>query len=211
MSFACPLCNHQHSKLFFKTPTREFWRCPHCALTFVPEPFCPDPRSERAHYENHQNHQLDQGYRTHLEKLALPLVERLTKQGVGLDFGSGAGCALSQIFKEHNLQCENYDLYFAPNEAVLLGRYDFITMTEVIEHLRAPGETLEQLLKQLNPGGTLAVMTQLYHEQIDFASWYYKNDPTHIALFQERTLKYISEHFALELEVIASDVIFFKN
>lgn len=211
MSSTCPLCLHPSPALFYQADNREFWRCPHCNLVYVSSAFCLSRASERAHYENHQNDELDSGYRRHLEKLALPLVDRLSPGERGLDFGSGAGRPLSRILKEHGHHCESYDLYFACDESLLLDKYDFITMTEVIEHLRAPRETLTQLLALMNPGATLAVMTQLYEDQIDFSSWYYKNDPTHISLFHPKTLEYLSEHFHLKLEVIARDVFFFKS
>jgi hypothetical protein len=38
-------------------------------------------------------------------------------------------------------------------------------------------------------------MTDIYDESIDFDKWYYKNDPTHIFMYQRRTFEWIKVNF----------------
>ena len=42
-----------------------------------------------------------------------------------------------------------YDPFFFPDRTRLSRRYDFITATEVVEHLHRPGEELERLWAML--------------------------------------------------------------
>jgi hypothetical protein len=38
-------------------------------------------------------------------------------------------------------------------------------------------------------------MTHIYDSGIPFGNWYYKNDPTHIFMFQEETFHFVREKF----------------
>jgi hypothetical protein len=38
-------------------------------------------------------------------------------------------------------------------------------------------------------------MTGIYNSTIDFSKWWYKNDPTHVFIFQEKTFEYIKKEF----------------
>ena len=106
----------------------------------------------------------------------------------------------------------NYDLYYAPFEHLLDEQYDFITMTEVIEHIAHPAKLLTSLDKMLKPGAVLAVMTKRLFNQQRFVNWHYKNDPTHISFYSIETFKWIANKMDWRLEVINDDVIFlFKS
>ncbi len=211
MSAPCPLCESEETIVFYQKELRQFRSCKSCKLIFVPKEFQLGPKEEHAHYLTHNNDPNDQGYRRHLGKLTTPLLRKLTKASTGLDFGSGPGPTLSLIMTESGHTCVNYDAYFCPEEQRLQTNYDFIAMTEVIEHLSAPAEVITQLKDLLRPKGVLAVMTQLYDESIDFEKWYYKNDPTHITLFTIDSIHYIAKRWELELEVIEKDVFFFSQ
>ncbi|MCL4857464.1 MAG: methyltransferase, partial [Flavobacteriales bacterium] len=43
--------------------------------------------------------------------------------------------------------------------------------------------------------GKLICMTDIYNPTIDFASWYYKNDPTHVFIYQKETFEWIKTTF----------------
>ena len=49
------------------------------------------------------------------------------------------------------------------------------------------------LSKLLKDEGKLICMTSLYSESTDFDTWYYKNDPTHVFIYQKETLDFIVE------------------
>nr|MBS0021313.1 methyltransferase domain-containing protein [Gammaproteobacteria bacterium] len=84
------------------------------------------------------------------------------------------------MFAEAGHHMAIYDPYYAADASVLRRSYDFITASEVVEHLYAPGEVLARLFDLLRPGGWLGLMTKLVTDRAAFASWHYKLDPTHV-------------------------------
>jgi len=168
------------------------------------------PERERAHYDSHENSPDDPAYRRFLARLEAPLAERLGTAALGLDFGCGPGPTLSVMLEERGHRVALYDRYFAPDVSVLAERYDFITATEVVEHLANPGEVLDQLWLQLVPGGWLGLMTALL-EGVDFSRWYYKNDPTHISFFARETFLWLGQRWGVAPKFFGSSVIFFQK
>ncbi|WP_340638660.1 class I SAM-dependent methyltransferase [Vreelandella lionensis] len=94
------------------------------------------------------------------------------------------------MFEEAGFDIDVYDIFYAPHDAHLNRQYDFITATEVVEHLAAPGEVLNQRVAQLLPGGYLGLMTKRVTSQEAFARWHYINDPTHVCFFSEATFRW---------------------
>jgi 2-polyprenyl-3-methyl-5-hydroxy-6-metoxy-1,4-benzoquinol methylase len=168
-----------------------------------------DEAGEKAVYDLHDNDPGDEGYRRFLGKLATPLLARLSPGLKGLDFGCGPGPALAQMLTGEALEVALYDPIYRPECAVLEARYDFITCTEVIEHLRQPHETFALLDSLLKPGGWLGVMTCFQTDDARFANWHYRRDPTHIVFYREATLAWIAEAFGWSLEIPAKDVALF--
>ena len=99
-----------------------------------------------------------------------------------------------------------YDIFYQPERSVLSGQYDFITATEVLEHLSDPRAELQQLWQLLRPGGLLGLMTKLVINQQRFASWHYINDPTHITFFSRNSLGWLAEALGAQLEILGQDV-----
>lgn len=176
-------------------------------LVFVPPAWYLDAAAERAEYALHRNSIDDPGYRRFLARLAEPLVARLPAAANGLDFGCGPGPALACMLREQGMQVAVYDPFFFPAREVLDGRYDFITATEVVEHLHRPGEELQRLWQLLRPGGLLGVMTKLVLDREAFARWHYKNDPTHVCFFSRQTWRWWARQQGAELTFIGADVI----
>lgn len=207
---SCPICETQigPDELFFQDKKRPYHRCPTCALVFVPNTYHLSQEAEKAEYDKHENTIDDEGYVRFLSRLYEPLIERIDKGACGLDFGCGPGPALAHKLEQLGHQMALYDLYYYPDEAVLGRQYDFITCTEVVEHLAQPLTQIELLLGCLKTGGTLALMTKLVINQERFANWHYKNDPTHISFFSQATFEYLAQRYSLELEFIGADVIF---
>ncbi len=100
---------------------------------------------ERAVYELHENSESDPGYRRFLTKLAEPLLARMEPGACGLDFGCGPGPALAKMLEEAGLAVALYDPFFYPDDRLLTQRYDFVTCTEVVEHLYQPAEVFQML------------------------------------------------------------------
>ncbi|SFC99101.1 Methyltransferase domain-containing protein [Thiohalospira halophila DSM 15071] len=207
----CPLCGGVHLSLFGRDRRRSYWRCRACELVSVPPDQRPDPAEERAEYDRHENHPDDPGYRRFLGRLFEPLAERCPPPARGLDFGCGPGPALAAMGRERGYEMSLYDPLYADEASVLAADYDFITATEVVEHLHDPGRTLECLLRRLRPGGWLGLMTQLVINAERFATWRYKDDPTHVAFFSRQTLEWLARRHGLGFEAVARDAFLFRR
>ncbi|MDX1346514.1 MAG: class I SAM-dependent methyltransferase, partial [Sedimenticolaceae bacterium] len=132
---------------------REYHRCSTCDLVFVPAAFFVSRDDEKSLYDMHENDPQDMAYRDFLSRLFDPMLERLPDRASGLDFGSGPGPTLSLMFEEQGHRVRLYDPFYAPDESALREQYDFITATEVAEHLHRPAFELERLWSLLRPGG----------------------------------------------------------
>ncbi len=207
----CPLCGSNQISFFHQDARRDYLRCQNCLLVFVPRVGHLDPTAEKAQYDLHRNSPDDPGYRKFLGRLFDPLVTRLKPGSCGLDFGSGPGPTLSVMLEEAGFEMTTYDIFYAPEKTVLNRRYDFITATEVVEHLSQPGQVLAQLWQMLLPGGYLALMTKQVIDAAAFARWHYKNDPTHIAFFSRQTFVWLGDQWQSKPEFVESDVVFFKK
>ena len=208
---ACPLCFSGESAFFHRDKQREFFRCRQCALVFVPTQSHLSKADEKSYYDLHQNSPLDSGYRTFLERLSKPLLKQLEPGSQGLDFGSGPGPTLSLILEEAGHRVGLYDPFYAPDEGVFTHQYDFITSSEVVEHLKKPGCELNRLLTLAKPGGVLAIMTKRVFNEAAFARWHYKNDPTHIVFFSEQTFHWMGKQWQVDAVFHDTDVVFFNK
>jgi SAM-dependent methyltransferase len=166
---------------------------------------------ERAVYDLHNNDARDSGYRAFLEKLALPLLERIPAGALGLDFGCGPGPALAEILREAGMEMVLYDPFFYPAKSALCHQYDFITCTEVVEHLHRPAKVFSQLDGLLKPGGWLGIMTCFQTCDDWFDNWHYRRDPTHVVFYREATLALIASHLGWTMSVPRKDVAIFHK
>ena len=207
----CPLCGHERVAPYFRDKRRPYLQCLRCRLVFVSPAYRPSRAQERAEYDLHQNDVDDPGYRAFLSRLAIPLLQRLNPPATGLDFGCGPGPALAGMLEEAGLEIALYDIYYAPDDAVLCRTYDFICATEVVEHLGAPGAELARLWSRLAPGGWLGIMTKLVRDRAAFAGWHYKNDPTHICFFSRTTWDWWAQRVGAELTYVGDDVMLLQK
>ena len=186
-------------------------KCSNCDFVFVPKIYHLSEKDEKARYDSHNNDSADDRYRNFLSQLLSPLQEKIPKNASGLDFGSGPGPTLSLMLKECGHSIELFDKFYAKNDVVFEKQYDFITASEVVEHLRQPMVELNRLMNILKSNGILAIMTQILTSQVDFSQWYYKNDPSHIGFFSVKALNYLSKKWQAELYVISERVVIFKK
>lgn len=186
----CPLCGQaqaENTPLFARDHRRQYRRCQRCLLVWVPPAFFLSPEREKAEYDLHENSIHDPGYRRFLSRLADPLMRYLDAGARGLDFGCGPGPALASMLEERGCHLSLYDIFYYPDRRVLQARYDFITATEVVEHLHKPGDELARLWQRLRPGGVLGIMTKRVSDREAFLGWHYRNDPTHVCFFSAET------------------------
>lgn len=169
------------------------------------------PKAERAHYLTHQNDSHDMRYRDFLDRLALPLLARLTPRAEGLDMGAGPGPTLSLMLQERGFPMEIHDPYFAPNPRALERSYDFITATEVVEHFYWPEQEFRRFDRLLRPGGTLGIMTEMLLDERPFEKWHYPRDPTHVSFYRIRTMEWIAARFGYAVEFPRPNVVLFRK
>ena len=178
---------------------------------FVPAHQQLSDMDEKAQYDFHQNDSNDLGYRKFLSRLASPMLERLDAPQQGLDFGSGPGPTLSLIFEDAGHSMHLFDVYYANEPAVFDETYDFITASEVVEHLSNPAIELDRLWTCLKRGGLLGIMTKRVTGKDAFKTWHYKNDPTHISFFSEKTFNWLGDKWGCVPEFVDSDVVIFTK
>lgn len=207
----CPLCSGSELSLYCEDHRRPYLQCANCALVFVPPRWYVAPQREKAEYLLHRNDINDSGYRTFLSRLMAPLVARLPRGARGLDFGCGPGPALAQMLREAGFTIAVYDPLFAPDTSVLDADYDFVCATEVVEHLHFPGRELDRLWSLLPPGGWMGIMTKLVLNPAAFATWHYKNDPTHVCFFSVPTWHWWAQHRNAHLEILGADVVLLQR
>lgn len=202
----CPVCLGNDVEIFFRDTARSYSRCHECGARFLGPAHRPDARSERTHYDLHENDVADSGYRRFLSRLAYPLLERLPPCQKGLDFGCGPGPALAAMLEEAGHAVALYDPFYAPDTDVLERKYDFITCTEVAEHFHNPAGEFDRLDTLLKPGGWLAIMTCFQTDDARFARWHYRNDPTHVVFYKEETMHWLARHHCWQCEIPAKDI-----
>ncbi len=206
----CPLCG-AGSYTFHEDRRRRYCRCERCLLVFVPPEFHLSAGDEKAEYDLHQNRVDDPHYRAFLARLATPLLAVLAPGSRGLDFGCGPGPALAAMLAEAGHRMSLYDPFYFPAEDALCPGYDFITATEVVEHLRAPATELDRLWQLLVPGGVLGIMTKLVTDAGAFAGWHYKNDPTHVCFFSRSTWQWWAQARGSQPVFEGADVILLRK
>lgn len=226
MSFnVCPLCSDlieedyvegkradifHEPELFFSDKKRTYLRCHDCALVFVSPEFHLDLVAEKQEYDLHQNSDTP-AYRNFFARLYQPLLIKLNAGDKGLDFGCGPEPVLAKVLQEHGYEVSIYDFFYYPESSVFNACYNFITATEVFEHLYQPRQEFARLWRCLKGGGSLAVMTKLVTDVEAFARWHYKNDPTHVCFFSRETFTWLAKKYSADVEFYGNDVIFLKK
>lgn len=187
----CLLC-HQPGEVFYKDI---FFLCSNCSGIYRDKRFFLNPEQEEKFYGTHENDVNDARYRQFVSPITHAILHSFTPEHSGLDFGAGTGPVISTVLQEEGYQIHQYDPFFHNDPTLLKKQYDYIACCEVMEHFHHPDKEFHLLKRLLNPGGSLFCMTHLYHPDVSFDNWYYKNDPTHVFLYQETTMLWIRKAF----------------
>jgi hypothetical protein len=207
----CPLCNSKNIADYHQDNARQYLKCDLCQLVFVGKENLLSIDEEKAVYDQHENSPHDANYREFLALLFEPLQKRIPPSAKGLDFGSGPGPTLSIMLEEAGHAVKIYDPIYAPDISVFDQSYDFITATEVAEHLHYPKQEFLRLWSCLKPGGTLGIMTQLAQGSDVFANWNYIRDPSHVCFYSQDTFEYLASRLNAKLEFTGKSVIFLQK
>lgn len=180
--------------VFYESPPQLFFKCDTCFGIFVPSPLLPKKELEVERYLTHNNDVNDVNYQNFVAPIVRAVVEDFQpEKHVGLDYGAGTGPVITKVLSDRNYKIFPFDPFFQNDQELLEKKYDFIVCCEVMEHFHQPAKEFERLKSLLNPEGKLYCMTHLYSPEIPFANWYYKNDPTHVFIYQRKTLFYLRE------------------
>lgn len=140
MKHRCPLCY----TILTYTSASTFARCIECDA-YVKDPFTYlSSDNEKKHYDNHQNSCDNADYLAFLTPLAHLIEHHCDTFAYGLDFGCGPVFALQSCLSASK-KLDHYDFYYHPNMKVFSNTYDFIVLSEVIEHLHQPYKELKRL------------------------------------------------------------------
>lgn len=206
----CPVCAAV-ATAFMRVDARDYWRCPRCAAVFLAPAQRLSPDAEAAHYRLHHNDPDDAAYRQFLDRLAQPLLARITPASHGLDYGCGPGPALAAMLREAGHTVALFDPQFEPNLGVLNTRYDFVTCSETAEHFHDPAAEFRRFDALLKPGGWLALMTGFLPEADAFAKWHYRRDPTHVVFYAEATFRIIAQQWGWQCAFPARNVVLMQK
>ena len=196
----CPLCHHIAD--YFCSDHNEdqkYYRCINCYSVFLDSSYYVDQHSEKSRYETHNNDVEDLRYREFVMPITDAIQDQFLEQAKGLDYGCGTGPVASVVLKHKGYEnISLYDPYFYPDTSCLKELYDFIICCEVMEHFHDPKQEFLRLKSLLKPKGKLYCKTSLIENDISiegFKDWWYKDDPTHVFFYSEKTLEFIANHF----------------
>lgn len=206
----CPLCGSDD--LYpLSCKERLYYRCRTCELVHLEPAQRLSEQAEKAVYDDHENTVDDPGYRRFLSRAFDQVRQQQPPPAKGLDFGCGPGPALVEMAREAGYEMSLYDKYYHPDLASLQQQYDFITCTEVVEHLADPLTVLDQLWSLLTPNGLLVLQTKRVLDDDRFRSWHYRNDPTHITFFAETSFRWLAQHWQASVSFPHADVACFSR
>jgi hypothetical protein len=205
----CPLCTTSEISGFHEDARATYFRCDVCALVFLHPDLRPTPLHEERRYREHRNEFGDSRYLDFLRRLADPVSGRLAPGAHGLDFGCGPQPVLAEFLSGAGFPTAYYDPLFHPDASVLAKRYDFVTCSEVLEHVHDPRTVVERFASLLVSGGILGIMTRFHGVEAPFATWWYRRDPTHVCFYSEATMNWIAVDRSWTVEFPAPHVAVF--
>lgn len=203
---SCILCGSQEVvELHFKTPPNNYFYCNNCDLHYVDSKDRLTAEEEKKRYLTHNNDVNDKDYQNFVEPLYREMSPKILPGGWGLDFGAGTGPVLAKRFENAGYKVSLYDPFFWPNESLLHQSYDFVFACEVVEHLYHPGEEFRRLNTMLKEKGVFGAMTLFYDPTINFETWYYRRDPTHVSLYSKKTFEWIAKNLGFSRLTFSGD------
>jgi len=206
----CPLCNSA-STVFYQYKKRLYHKCSNCFGIFVDKSLILDRKAEKLRYEEHNNDVNNANYQQFVSPITNAIINKHNTDDQGLDFGAGTGPVIAKVLGDNNFNIALYDPFFHNQPEILEDKYDYIACCEVIEHFHDPHKEFGLLKWLLKKGAILYCMTDLYNEDIDFHKWYYKNDPTHVFMYQANTIHWLQQKYEFSDVKIDGRLITFSN
>jgi hypothetical protein len=207
----CVLCSSTSLNSFL-TDRKNYFQCTSCDLIFLDPAQRLNLADEKERYLKHENNVLDKGYQNFVAPLFSEILKNVKQRDSGLDYGSGKDSAISHLLLEKSYTVKKYDPFFNNNPELLQNNYDYIIVCEVAEHFYNPKMEFEKFYSYLNPDGFLFVMTSLKTPEIDFSTWSYRRDSTHVGFYSKETCAWISKCFGFKnFEVVSNQLVRFQK
>jgi len=204
----CPLC-WETSSYFQSVHNRTYFQCSRCYAVFLDPASRANKEDEKARYLHHQNDVYDLGYQQFTSLISDAVLRDYSPKDKGLDFGAGTGPVIAKLLTDQHFNIRLYDPFFHNHPPLLEEKYDYIVCCEVMEHFYHPAKELALLKRLLKHNARLYCMTEIYNEEIDFKSWHYKSDPTHVFFYHQQSLNYIKEQFGFSKMTVEGRLIIF--
>ena len=210
----CKICQGMTTSMSDIKKYLDYYRCKNCGFIYLDDALIVNAKSEKAHYDKHENGFESLGYVEMFEKFIDKAIEPYFKNiESALEFGCGSGPVLAELLRRKGLKVDQYDLYYFPKKVYEGKKYDLITSTEVFEHLKEPITILKTLVNSLNSRGYIIIMTQFPPSgDRDFLDWWYRRDITHISFFTPKSLEIMGNSMGLKcINVIAPNIVVFQK
>jgi 2-polyprenyl-3-methyl-5-hydroxy-6-metoxy-1,4-benzoquinol methylase len=157
------------------------------------------PEDERKRYLLHDNSPENSGYVEYLESFLGNAVLPFAAPGSRiLDFGSGPRPLLSAMLAARGYETSSWDPFFMDDRSAKAGPFDMVVAHEVIEHCARPSQAAREISDSLRPGGRASLSTLFRPEsEAAFASWWYRQDSTHVSFFTAASLAALFRGYGL--------------
>lgn len=207
----CFLCGSNKNQPISGPLQRSYRKCLNCGLVYVTREFFIPEKEAHRRYLKHENTPDSIGYTEFLRKAVNPVLPFIERGSKALDFGCGHQPVLAGILESLGVECDYYDPLFFP-EGIKKISYDFIFSTETFEHFQNPAREISLIYSLLARGGYLSVMTKFLDSEINFSSWYYAMDPTHLTFYGTQVFSYIAEKWSFSIFYMDSEsLVVFKK
>lgn len=205
----CTLCGSD-TKTYEVWREKEYLKCKGCNALLLNSKDYLNAEQEKRRYQEHNNDVYDPRYQKFVSPIVDGVLRDYGREDLGLDFGAGTGPVITKMLKDQGYDIKIYDPFFANYPGKLEEKYDYIVCCEVMEHFHNPREEFQLMKSLLKEGGSIYLKTQLYSEEIDFASWGYKNDDTHVFFYHRKGLEWIRENIGFSSLLVEEDRIIYR-
>jgi Methyltransferase domain len=209
LKHTCPLCHSDNTQVMYRK-IKTFYHCNQCAGIFMDKSQRLSYDQELGRYNIHQNDVSDLKYQHFVSPITSAIMHDFTTSDQGLDFGAGPGPVITKVLHDNDYKVTMFDPFYHNYPEVLDTKYDYIACCEVMEHFYHPEVEFVRLKNLLKQNGKLYCMTYLYQDDINFDSWYYKNDPTHVFIYTAETIQWIKGKFGFSSVIIEGRLIVFS-
>lgn len=206
----CLLCSGK-IKLFFKEENKQYYQCQNCSSIMLDPKDYLSKEEEKARYKTHNNDVTDVRYQNFVSPIVNAVKKTYKSHHLGLDFGAGTGPVITKMLEDAGYKLNLYDPYFHNYRENLEISYDYIVCCEVMEHFYNPLKEFEKMSNMLNKDGSLFCMTSTYDESIDFDTWHYRRDDTHVFFYHKDGLEWIRAKFKFKTLTYKDKFIAFRK